>query len=478
MLKASSRMRNPSRPLRSMRPVLTGLAGLLAVLVPAVARADVASVGTVPRAMTLPEALTFARANHRQLRAAKQRVVALERDALVPDARWRPTMGGFAEILGATVNNSSTTLLNNPAVDIPRIGATVIDRTPDMRPYPSTAVAVGVRQQLYDFGRVAAERAAASWLAEVERCRVAREELDVRLAVEQAYFAVRAGAAVEDASRRAYERAVFHRDRARANVSSGMRPPIEATRAEADVARYEAGVMRAQGALHVARSVFAAAVGVDDLELEAADAKVESAPLPPLEEVVRRSSRVPEVQEGRLRVEAQRGETKRLEAQTRPEVFFTASASGRAGGAPPNAGPLPPGSGWVPLVPNYHAGVVMAWPILEPSWSRRAEASRAREQAAESDVELTLRNQRARVSAAWHEARVTEQTLTALERGADAARANYEQAESRFRVGMGTSTELADAQAIRTESDIQLAIGRFERARARAVLERVAAGRP
>ena len=364
-------------------------------------------------------------------------------------------------------------LLNKPAVDIPRIGATVIDRTWHDA-LPSTAVALGVRQQLFDFGRVAAERAAAALLAEVERCRVAREELDVRFSVEQAYFAVRAGGAVEDASRRAYDRAVIHRDRARANVASGMRPPIEATRAEADVARYEAGVTRARGALHVARSVFAAAVGVEDIELDAAGAETAPPPLPRWRRRCRSERR--RCARARPRGGAA-GETRRLERRRGPTSSLRARSAG-ARAVPRRTRARCPRERVGPSGAQLPRGVVLAWPFLDPTWSRRADASRAREQVAASDVELTLRNQRARVAAAWHEARVTEQTLSALERGADAARANYEQAESRFRVGMGTSTELADAQAVRTESDIQLAIGRFELARTRAVLDRVAAELP
>lgn len=84
--------------------------------------------------------------------------------------------------------------------------------------------------------------------------------------------------------------------------------------------------------------------------------------------------------------------------------------------------------------------------------------------------DYALRNQRAVITAAYREAAVAAPTVEALQRGAVAARANYDQAENRFRVGIGTSTELADAQALRTDADIQLAIARFQMARTRAAL--------
>ena len=172
---------------------------------------------------------------------------------------------------------------------------------------------------------------------------------------------------------------------------------------------------------------------------------------------------------------AQKGETRRLEAQTKPTLYATAALNGRAGGATPSAGAVPTGEGWLPVVPNYNAGVVLSWPIFEPTWDRRADASREREHAAEAESSVVLRDQRTAITSAWHEAEVAGAALGALERGAEAAKANYEQAEQRFKVGLGTSTEVADAQALRTEADIQLAIGRFQKARARVVLARAAA---
>jgi outer membrane protein len=427
------------------------------------------------RSMTLAQAVEHARAHHARVEAARLRLAAAAREAEVPGAQWLPRVGGFAQVVGATSNNSTATQIGVATVDIPRIGGTPIDDTASFRPYPTTMVALGVRQQLYDFGRVAAENAAASLAAEVERSRAAGAALDVDFLVEQAYYAVLAAVSVEAASRGAYTRALAHRDLAKANVGTGLRPPIELTRAEADVARYEAGLLRARGSVRVARAVFAAAAAVDESELGAAGGSPEETTLPPLADLLRRAEASPTVREARSRANAQKGETRRLETQTRPTLYATASINGRAGGSRPNSGPIPPGDGWAPVVPNYDVGVVLSWPMFEPTWDRRADASRERERAAEADTALALRDQRTAITTAWREAEVARATLSALERGADAAKANYDQAEHRFKVGLGTSTEVADAQALQTEADIQLAIGRFQKARARAVLARAAA---
>lgn len=428
-----------------------------------------------PRTMTLDEAIAFARTHNPRVVGAHRRAVAAERDAEVPGAQWLPRVGAMAQVVGSTTNNSTATLLGTGTVDLPRIGATPVVGSPDFSPHPSTAAAIGVRQQLYDFGRVGVERAAADLVSAVERYRAAGSALDVDLAVRRSYFAVLAADAIADASRAAFERAASHRDLARANVRSGMRPPIEQTRAEADVARYEAAMMRASATVHVTRIAFADVVGVEDEELAPASAVFDAPALPPLAALLERVRRTPLAMEGEARVEAQRAETRRLSAQTRPTLWATAAVSGRAGGADPSSGPNPYGGGWLPTVPNYGGGVVLTWPIVEPTWDRRAEASRARELAMTSEAEVAVRAQRALIRTSYAEALVARETLGAAERGAEAARANWDQAEHRFGVGLGTSTELADAQALRAEAEIQLAVARFQMASATAAVMRASA---
>ena len=432
------------------------------------------AVDTV-RSMTLVQAREHARTHHGRVVAARQRLEAARRDARVADAQWLPRVGAMAQLVGSTTNNSTTTLLGTSAVDLPRIGATVVQASADGQPYPSTGVALGLRQELFDFGRITAERQAGVLAAEVDEVRLGSAALDVQLAVDQAFYGVLAAVAIQEASKGAFDRAVQHGKLAQANVQSGLRPPIEGTRAVADVARYETALMRAQAGVRVARGVFAVAVGVDELELDAGGVGPDSGPLPPLASLLGSIQRAPAVLEWKARAEAQRAETTRLEAQNRPNLMATAAVSSRAGGAPPNSGPIPYGDGWLPTVPNYSAGVVLTWNLVEPTWNRRAAASRSREQALAAEAELALRSQRGLANASYQEAAVAAASLGTLQRGADAARANYEQAEQRFRVGVGTSTELADAQALRTESEVQLAIGRFQVSRTRAALERALA---
>ena len=243
------------------------------------------------RVMTLSEATAFARAHQPQVRAALARVNARKADAEIPRAQWLPVAGVTAQLFGATANNTTGTYVSPGGfMDIPRIGGTRSVRAGTWQPYPSTFVAAGGSQELFDFGRIAAQAAASDAFIDVERHRAASQILDVTFDVEEAYFAVFAAKAIVKASEDAFDRSRAHRDLAKAGVDAGLRPPIELTRAEADLAHFDIGKIKARGSLAVAQTVLAATVGVDDDAVDAAAAPPTVAEMPALAAAIQRAS--------------------------------------------------------------------------------------------------------------------------------------------------------------------------------------------
>jgi outer membrane protein TolC len=179
-----------------------------------------------------------------------------------------------------------------------------------------------------------------------------------------------------------------------------------------------------------------------------------------------------------FRARAQRLRTEAIERSTRPNLYATAAISGRAGGAPASNGAVAEGRGWAPDILNYGAGVVLEWPIYRGVTSAQAEASRREELAYLAQVDVARQTATTRAEQAYRSYEEASVALDALARAAEAAKANHEQAEARFKSGLGTSTELADAETLRIDAEIQLAIGRFQVAVARAVLLRVMSEEP
>lgn len=460
-------------PSSSLRGAL--LLGLLLTLVGPVAPA-LAQIEQ-PRVMTLPEALAYARAHQPALRAARARLAATRADARVPRAAWLPRAGATAQFLGGTANNTTASYGRTSQVDIARIGGTRAGAEPGWVPYPSTLAAVGVQQEVFDFGRIAAVSAVADALEEVDAHGAEAERLAVELNVEEAYLAVNAARAVLEASEDAYTRARIHRDQAAATVRGGLRAPIELTRAEADLARFDVGRIRARGGVEVAQSVFAAAVGVPDLRLDAAKEAPAPRDLPSLPTALAQAAaRDPALQAMLARLKVQEAQTRAITAQLRPDLSLTGSLSGRAGGAPPSAGMGQIG-GWWPEVPNWHLGLVLNVPIFDGVVLAQRRASLLREEVRQAEVAGVRQQQVAAVQQGYIGVQVALAALAGLERSVEAAKANYAQADARFKAGLGTSVELADAEMVRTDAEIQQVLGRFELARARARFGRlIAAG--
>jgi outer membrane protein TolC len=385
-------------------------------------------------------------------------------------------VGATAQGFAGTMNNTTGTYVTVPEVDLPRIGGTKVTATGGWAPDVSTLVGVGVGQEVFDFGRIAAQAAAADLAYETERRRADAETLRVDLLVKDAYYGVQGARAVLRAAEDAYLRASVHRDMAAAGVKSGLHAPIELTRADADLTRFDVGRIRASGSLRTSQAVFAAAVGVDVPLLDAAGEAAPSLAAPPLDESLRQAvARDPRIEEARSRVRGADAVTQAIAAEMRPDLSLTATFSGRAGTADPSSGSISDRYGPLPIVPNWDVGLLLRWPLHDPVIAARRDAAASHAEVARTDVTVLSQQESAAVQQAYVTIEVSQAALVSLARSVEAAKANYAQADARFKAGLGTSLELADAEALRTDAEIQLAVGEFEARRARAALSRLIA---
>jgi len=442
----------------------------------AFAQTEPAVAAPTLRPLPLADALTFAYAHQPAIRAALARVSARHQEARIPDGQWLPVIGATGQVFAATANNSTASYLNQDFVDIPRIGGAAAATTGTWRPYASNFLGVSATQELFDFGRIAAQRAAGDALTDVESHDADAVRLDLAFNVEEAYFAVYAAKGVVTASDDAYERARVHRDLAQSGVASGMRSPIELTRAEADFARADTGRVRAHGGLQIAQTVLAASIGSTDAAVDVVKTAPTVAEMPSLADAIQRAAaRDPKILAALSQLQASEAKTHAIGAEKRPDLLLTGTLSGRAGGAPLANGEVPTGTGLLPVIPNWDAGLAISWPIFDGTVNARERAAHAREDVARDEIDAVRLRAETDVRRTYVQVDVARAALPSLQRAVDAAHANYAQADARFRAGLGTSVELADAEALRTDSEIQLAMGVFDLARARAAFGRAIA---
>ena len=432
--------------------------------------------GSSLRSMTLADAIEYAKSHHPAVLAGRARVASLREAANIPRAQWKPFVGLNAQVAGATANNTTTNYVSPAYIDLPRIGATRAVSSGSFQPYASTLVAAGVSQELFDFGRIAAETSAADQLAEVQVQASRGALLDITYGVEEAYFAVEAAKAILHAADDAYARTKVHRDFAASGVQSGMRPPIELTRAESDLARYDAGRIHARGGVDLAQTFLAASVGVTDAALDTRGTPTDPADMPQLNDAIAKAgARDPLILQAIEQLRADELHTRAIAAQNLPDISLSASVSGRAGGAPPSSGQAAFGAGLLPDVANWNVGVVLSWRLFDPAVNARIVHARAEELVRHEELDETQLRQIAAIRSAFIAVQVARAELPALQQSLAAARDNWLQADARFRAGLGSAVELADAQALLADAEVHVALGGFAIARARAAFGRTIA---
>jgi outer membrane protein len=429
----------------------------------------------VPK-MTLRAAQEYALKNQPAVKAALARVSARQADVAIPRGRWLPSVGLTAQVLVGTANNTTASYLNEPFVPTPRVGGTtsVDSAGASWSPKPSTFAGLGVTQEIFDFGRITAEVSAADSLLTAEQRSAEAQTLDIRFGVEEAYFAVYSAKAVVVATEEAYERARLNYELARAGVVSGLRPPIDQTRIQAELARFDITRIHNRGAVRIAQTLFAAAVGSPEAVLDIADQAPAPSDMPPLDAAVQRAiEKEPALQAALARIQAQEDQTRAAFAQFRPDLFFAGTLNARAGGAQPSgSAPIPSGGGWLPGVPNWQLALVISWPLFDGTLWARGRASEQMETVRREEAAVVRQQVVAGVNNAYVTVVVAREALPRIQTAVNAAQANYAQAEARFRGGLGTSTELADAAALLVEAQTGLVLGEFDLARARAAFGR------
>ncbi len=429
------------------------------------------------QSMTLPEAFAYAREHHPQIKSALATAMARKAEARIPRAEWLPQIGGTAQIFYGSVNTTTAEYLSVPEADLPRVGSTRGTGSTDWTPQASTIAGVSLGQEVFDFGRIAAQISVADAFSEMARADAASIDLDVQLGVEEAYHSVLAAKEVLHATEEAYKRATTHRDFAQAGVKSGMRPPIDLTRAQADVAMLGVRLIRATSGVGVAQAALAAAVGSQAMTIDAQPISLDESPAPAFDEAIRTAARAnPAIAASIARLRAQVFSSKEIIRELLPNISASAGLNGRAGGATPSTtgpGTLPYGDGWLPDVANWHLGLVLQWNIFDGTVLARRAASKAHEQALQADLELERMSVTFGAEHAWLDLDTALKSLQGLVQSVDAAKANQQQADARFRAGLGTIIELADAEAVLTTAELELAIGQFSVARARATLGRI-----
>lgn len=282
--------------------------------------------------------------------------------------------------------------------------------------------------------------------------------LEVAFNVADAFLGALGRAEAVKAARANRERAAVFETAVRSLAEHDLRPGADLSRAEAEKALASTQLIRAQQAQVIAEIDLARAMGAtgraaplagDLLELPAAGAPEPARRHPAL-----------------VQVDAAAAAARSRERGARygflPRVEIAAALWARGSGYAAAGGPAPALGGLAPDAPNWAAGLVVSWPALDTfAQVARARAASAEARAADAgrrELELQIASQLESARAVLEGAReVAANTPAALA----AARAAEQQATARYRSGLAGVTEVADAQRLLAQAELDDATARI-----------------
>jgi outer membrane protein TolC len=246
-----------------------------------------------------------------------------------------------------------------------------------------------------------------------------------------------------------------------AQVNAQLRPGADASRADAELAAARTQWIQAQQAADVARATLSQFVGLEPGQVALDVGGLVR--LPPEQDVgALDPAKNPIAQEQNAAVEETVARLRALERSYFPRFYLQGAAYLRGSGAEINGRILGGLNGLAPTTQNYALGVTVTFPVAELPAIRAREAAQT----------ATIRSQQARAAqistdlrAQWNRAVAT---LTGARRIAantpvevSAARNATQQATARYEAGLGTIAEVADAQRLLTQAEIDDALARL-----------------
>jgi outer membrane protein TolC len=439
---------------------------LLASALAVTARApDARAQETQHRVYTLDQAVTEALAKHPLVREG----IARERaaDARVDEASTRelPSAGVSAQLNRSTGNTPPGAWFITAG--FPTISGAPRGKTLDEGTW-QTGVSLWASWDLLSLTRdAAAVDAALAGRSESAAATNARR-LDVAYAAADAFVSLVEAQETVRAAKASVERAQVIATMTQPLVDQSLRAGADAARAQAEVAAAQTMLARAEQAREVRRAELAQAMGDPSANVDADPGGLANRFDDLTPGTVAPSPNHPDIVQSNAAVVRAEREHSVVEVEYLPRLDLVAAIWLRGSGLLQS-----PADGFVPDIPNWAAGVVVTWSALDiPAIRARARASSALRDAAvarRDETYLAISGELSTATSVLEGARrVARQTPVTL----TAARAAEQQVVARYKAGLSPVVDVADAERVLTQADIDDAVARLEVCRGLLLLAR------
>jgi len=409
--------------------------------------------------LTLNSVVEDAAKNYPAIHISQEELNAAGARIQLARSAYLPRVDALAQFNRGTRNNVFGTLL--PQSSIPSISGPVIGSNNGGSVWGS-ATGVLINWQPFDFGA----RSASVQAAQAGRTRAfaasLRTQLEVETASADAYLSVIASLQTQKAAQTAVDNWETLRRSIHALAAAELRPGADESRVNAEKAAAANQLALAQQAvdsnlatLRKFQSSPSTVPGTDQkLLTRVPEATGKDAPFT--------ASSNPLMAEQKATTAENEAQLKALQRSWTPQFNLEGSAYARGTGAETNGQRLSGANGLAPNVGNYVVGVNITFPLMDFASIHAKTATQASlTRAAKALEDLTERNLREQFEQTLAELRATETMAQNTPVQLQAAQASLDQSSARYKAGLVAIDDVAQAQRLLVQADIDDSIARL-----------------
>ena len=414
-----------------------------------------AAQNSPPEVLTLSQAVERASKNYPSVRVSQEQINAASAGIRLARTAYLPRIDALAQVNRATRNNVFGMLL--PQNVLPSISGPVLG-TNNFGSAWGSAIGGLVSWEPFDFGLRKANISAAESSRIQSEATLKRTEFEIATATADSYLTLAAAQQTVRAAQAGVDRAETLLRTTNAVVNAQLRPGADSSRAEAELAAARTQLIQARQAVEVAQATLAQFVSEDPAQVAVISDGLLRLP-PDVPSAAANFNANPFTAEQNATVEQAKAQLRALERSYFPKFSLQAAAYSRGTGDEVDGGRLGALNGLAPNVQNYALGFSVTFPVMDLAAIHAREAAQSatiRAQAARSDQIVT--ELRGRWNVALAQLRGARDIAMNTPVQISAARAASQQATARYESGLGTIDQVAEAQRLLTQAEIDDAL--------------------
>lgn len=415
-----------------------------------------------PAGMNIAQAVDGALKNYPSIRVTQEQMNAAAAGIRLAQTAYLPRVDGLFQINRATRNTFYGLLL--PQSAIPGVDGNALNNFGTVW---DSGAGILVGWQPFDFGLRRANVAAATASRDQAQATLNRTRYDVSVATADVFLTVVAAQETAAAAKAAVDSWQILQRSTHALVSAQLRPGADESRVLAELALAQTQVAQAEQAIDVARATLAQFVGVEPSAVSVSPGRLLEIPAEEPEAPFRVAGN-PLALEQDSRIA---GERSRLDALGRtyyPQFLVQGLASARGTGQEISGARQGGLNGLAPTTQNYGIGITVTFSAMDKFALREQEAvESAKIRAGEAQYQLVEANLRAQFNVALATLAGARRVAANTPVEVSSARTAVEQARARYQSGLAPIDDLAQAQRLLAQAQIDDALARLNVWRAR-----------